>query len=459
MTFRKRLILLFPFLLISLACQAVMGIFPPTVTPIPTQTLTATATWTPQPDTPTPSPTVTPIPPTATTEPTATLAPLANSERLEIFEKLWNIINKNYVYKDFNGVDWEAVHEEYHEKVVAASNSEIFYALLNEMIFLLKDEHSAFLNPRDVEQEEKEFMGESAFVGIGVLTRAVYERHYATVLMTFPDSPAANAGIKMHDNILTVDGEPVIQGDEFLIDKLRGPEGTQVTVEVQTPGEEARQLTLTRRQFQEATPVPYQVLTTPDGKRIGYILIVTFAEMPISGQVESALADMTADSPLDGMIIDNRLNPGGADTVAKGVLGLFTKGTLGYFYDRGDNRRDFTVEDFDINGSQKFPLVVLVGKGTASFGELFAGVLKDNQRAYIIGETTDGNVELLHSYDFEDGSRAWIAHEKFRPIYHPDDDWEATGIVPDETVLSEWDKVTMETDPVIIASLEYFDSN
>ncbi len=435
-----------------------MGVFPPTVTPPPTLTLTSTVTLTPLPDTPTPSPTLTPLPPTATPEPTATLAPLSTNERLEIFEKLWNIINNNYIYKDFNGVDWEAVHEEYYQKVLTTNNSEDFYNLLNEMIFLLNDEHSAFLNPRDVAQEEIEFAGENQFVGIGILTKAVFERKYATVLLTFPDSPAANAGIKSHDNILTVDGEPVIQGDQFLIHKLRGPEGTQVTVEVQTPGEEVRQLTLTRRQFKEATPVPFQVFTTPNGKRVGYILVVTFADVTIDSQVSKALSEMSASSPLDGVIIDNRLNTGGADTVAKGTLGLFTKGTLGYFYDRHNQRRNFSVDPTDVNGSQKIPLVVLVGKGTASFGELFAGVLKDSGRAYIMGETTDGNVELLRGFDFEDGSRAWIAHEKFRPNYHTEDDWEKTGIVPDLTVLSDWDLVTSETDPTILAALEYFDS-
>lgn len=453
---RKKLLILLPLLLISLACQTVMGVVSPTVIPSSTSIPTVTLTLTPQPDTPTPSPTV---PPTETPEPTATLAPLGDDMRLEIFEKLWSIINDNYIYEDFNGVDWAAVHDEYSPKITAAKDSEEFYNLLNEMIFLLNDEHSAFLNPREVEQEEIEFIGENEFVGIGVLTQSVFERQYATVLLTFPNSPAEQAGIKAHDNILTVDGIPVIQGQESNITKLRGPAGTKVKVEVQTPGQEKRELILIRRQLKEATPVPYQILTTRDGKRVGYILIVTFADGSIDTQVKKALLDMSSDKPLDGVIIDNRLNAGGADTIARGTLGFFTDGTLGYFYDRQKQRRDFTVDAVDINGSQDVPLVVLVGKGTASFGELFAGVLKNNQRAYIIGETTDGNVELLRGYDFEDGSRAWIAREKFHPIYNPDDDWEKTGIEPDLTVVSEWDLVTTETDPVILAALEYFDSN
>jgi C-terminal processing protease CtpA/Prc len=95
--------------------------------------------------------------------------------------------------------------------------------------------------------------------------------------------------------------------------------------------------------------------------------------------------------------------------------------------------------------------------GTASYGEVFAGVLKDLDRAYLIGETTGGNVETLWGYDFDDGSRAWIAHESFRPLNHPDENWEESGVVPHLTVLSNWDEVTVETDPAVIAALEHFD--
>ena len=113
----------------------------------------------------------------------------------------------------------------------------------------------------------------------------------------------------------------------------------------------------------------------------------------------------------------------------------------------------------DINGSSSLPLVVLVGPNTVSFGEIYSGVLRDMGRATVIGELTGGNVELLRGYDFEDGSRAWIAHENFRPRNHPEQDWEATGIIPDVTVASNWDEVTLQTDPAIQAALDFLDGN
>jgi C-terminal processing protease CtpA/Prc len=202
-------------------------------------------------------------------------------------------------------------------------------------------------------------------------------------------------------------------------------------------------------------PVPNEVLSSPSGKRIGYILLVTFNDGTIDDQVGKVLNEMTSQGPLDGLIIDNRQNSGGADTILRGVLGYFTSGSLGYFISR-ETERPLQVDQLDINGSQQLPLVVLVGPGTASYGEVFSGVLKDVNRAYLIGETTDGNVETLWGYDFDDGSRAWLAHESFRPINHQEDDWEESGIIPDQTVIAGWDEYSLDNDPVVQAALDYF---
>jgi C-terminal processing protease CtpA/Prc len=98
------------------------------------------------------------------------------------------------------------------------------------------------------------------------------------------------------------------------------------------------------------------------------------------------------------------------------------------------------------------PLVVLVSKYTESFGEVFAGVLQDAGRAKIAGQTTPGNVEVLSGYDFDDGSRLWLADLTFVPAGSRAN-WEETGIIPDLEVQADWDTFTFETDPAIPAVL------
>ncbi len=434
----------------------------PPATPV-VQAIIHTATAPPAPTathTPTQTASSTPLPPTATaTEtptPTPTVRPTASPQHVRVFQELWHVVNEEYLYEDFNGLDWEAVYDEYLERIQAGVSDEEFYYLMDEMIFRLGDEHSVFFSPEAGLNEDAQYTGDYAYVGIGVLNTVVPERRRITVILVFPGSPAEQAGIRVHDSILAVDGQPIVDEDGVRQDLLRGPEGTTISLTVQTPGEAPREVQLKRSRITGEMPVPYDVLQSPAGRRIGYLLLPTFNESSIDRKVGEALRAMQADAPLDGLIIDNRQNEGGASTELSGTLGYFTGGVVGHFVNR-QGREALNVIRMNVNGSQALPLVVLVGRGTVSFGEIFSGILQDLDRAHLIGEPTDGNVEILWVFNFSDGSRVWLAHDTFAPLNSPEADWEETGIIPDEFVPSNWDEVTMETDPAIRSALEHFD--
>lgn len=426
-----------------------------TVLPSPTVTLT------PQPPTLTPSPQ-----PTNTATQTVSVAatPLPQSVQLHIFQELWTTVKEEYLYPDFNGLDWDEIHTEYRQRIEAGLTNNEFYEAMNELIMRLGDDHSVFLRPDQAFTEQEQYQGNYDYAGIGVLLSAVPERERAVILLTFPGSPAEAAGLRSRDSLLRVDGEPILDEHGFLRDIVRGPEGTPITLTIQTPGQPPRQVTVIRQRITSSLPVPYQVLVSPAGKRIGYLLLTSFADSNVDEMVGIALQSMNkhennpASLPLDGLIIDNTQNGGGADTVFRPTLAYFTRGTLGYFISRDGERPLEIKKGVDINGSQSVPLVVLIGLGTVSYGEVFAGILQDVGRAYLIGETTEGNIETLWGYDFEDGSRAWLAHETFRPLNHPEQNWEASGVVPDLTILANWDEYTLENDPLVIAALNYFDN-
>ena len=251
-------------------------------------------------------------------------------------------------------------------------------------------------------------------------------------------------------------GDQEIEHDEegYLTDGMLGIPGTTVTITVQSPGEQPRDIELVRKIIFASSPVQAEIINSPEEKKIAYIFIPTFSERSIGEQMALALEEM---GEVDGLILDNRFNGGGFDNVMSATLSHFTGGLVGHFVNR-NSEEALKLTPRNINHSQEIPLVVLVGEGTASFGEIFSGILQDQQRAYLIGETTDGNVETLWGYAFADGSRAWIAHDVFQPLNHPEADWEEFGIIPDLQVISEWDLVTLETDPVIEAALDYFDS-
>lgn len=411
-------------------------------------------TWTP---TPTSTFTLTPTQsPTATVTPTETVQPTPSELQLLVFEDLWQVVKEEYFYDDFNGQDWDAVYIEYQAKVAAGMTEADFYRAMDDMVSLLEDEHSIFLSPEDTEAGNAEFEGRYEYAGIGVLNQAVAERKLVTIILVFPGSPAEKAGLRPHDNILAVDGKPILDENGSRTELLRGPEGSKLTLTVQSPGSPPRQIELTREVISSSLPVPYEVITTISGKRIGYILLASFNDVTISNQFITALRVMSEEEPLDGLILDNRQNSGGADVVMINVLANFTRGRVGYFINR-DEQRPLRIEGRDVNGSQDLPLVVLIGQETVSFGEIFSGILQDIGRAHLIGETTDGNVEILWVYEFADGSSAWIAHDTFRPVNNPDADWEINGVIPDQQVSANWDQVTLQTDPAVQAALEYLE--
>lgn len=460
-----KLIWLRAFILLALAlsgtaCQAVSGLSVPAASK-GLQRLDhqlPRATNTPIPPSATPTFTLTPSP-TSTATPAATPTQVLSPSpvHFNVFQELWQAIKDDYLYPDFNGQDWNTVFDEYYRRIAAGMTDAAFYAAMEELVDNLGDQHSVFLSPDDAIQEEEEFQGNNNFVGVGILTQAIPERDRITIIVTFPGSPAERAGLQSHDSILAADGIPILDESGFRRDLLLGPSGTQVTLTVQSPGGSPRQVVITREEVSGPIPVPYSRLYTNGGKRIGYILIPTFADDTIDEQVADALLQLSSDSPLDGLILDNRHNSGGADTVARSVLSYFTSGRLGYFVDRNQYQRPLRVRDDRSLFPASTPLVVLVGSDTVSFGEIFSGILQDIGRAYLIGEQTEGNIELLWSYDFEDGSRAWLARETFRPINHPEQDWEVSGIIPDLILRSNWDEVTTDTDPLIQAALDHLD--
>jgi C-terminal peptidase prc len=419
--------------------------------PTPTSTFTSPIT-----DTATPSPisTATPVAipsPLPTTVPTITSIPDSETtaRHLRIFTRLWTLVRDNYLYPDYNGVDWNAIGEAYRTRIEAGLSDEDFWLLMDDMLRELNDDHSYFLSPDAVAEQELMETGTLDYVGVGFSASGVPGKGYAVILLIVPDSPAAHAGLRSHDRILEIDGLPACcdaEGYDFLY-RLLGPEGSTVKLRVQTPGESPHTVTLTRRRIQSSLPLETRQL---EGG-IGYVLIPNLWDETLPEQMHQALEGIAAGEEPSGLIIDMRVNAGGSSTVLRALLSFFADGELGYFvsHDRKDPLR---VRGTDVGGSQDVPLVILVGKKTASFGEVFSGVLQETQSALVVGRTTDGNVEILFGHDFEDGSQAWIAQETFLPPSGTD--WEETGIVPDVEIPLDWDEFTSEDDPQLEAAVE-----
>lgn len=391
----------------------------------------------------------TPLPP-AELPPNTAVDAGVTQDQLELYQAFIEDIEREYVYPDFNGVDWPAIKARYETLIAGGLTDDDFYYALNLVLYDLGDDHSYFESPEEADASDAEFAGNIDYVGIGVVVQAIPEAQRAAIVYTFPGGAAEEAGLRPHDSILLIDGQPILDESGAIRDIIRGEVDTELVLTVARPGEAPEALTLIRRRITGATPVDYCLMPAA---RIGYIFLPHLDDETIPGQVYDALDALTAGGPLAGLIIDNRQNGGGANTVLEDLLGLFTGGPQGFFVSRTESR-PFEIEPVDYAGSQTVPLVVLVGPDTVSYGEVMSGVLQAAGRATLIGQTSPGNVETMWAYTYRGGARAWIAHETFQYPGQEAGLWEETGIIPDLPVPVRWDLFTEATDPALAAAVE-----
>ena len=368
--------------------------------------------------------------------------------QLKVYQGLWSAVNDHYIYRDFRGRDWNKIGARYKALIQKGMSNDAFYAAMAAMIAELGDEHSYFQSPDAIKADKAAQESHYNFVGIGALFAPIEGTDRAAIMTVFADSPAADAGLLPHDAVLKVDGGPI--RDATGTSRTLGPDGTQVVLTIQRPGSPPHDVTLTRRKVTGMLPIDYCLVPNT---RIGYLFLPTLLDKTIGDQTRDALRNMTADGPLDGLILDNRMNGGGLGSVANTIMGLFTSGLKGYFVSR-TTREALQLKGENVGGSQTVPLVVLVDVDTVSYGEIVSGVLRLSGRAKVVGRQTLGNVEQLRSYSFADGSRAWIASDTFQPVGLANGVWEQTGILPDVAVPTRWDLFTEATDPALAKAVE-----
>lgn len=409
-------------------------------TPAPTRTTAPRATASAPAPTPTPKTAATPAASSADT-----------TLQLQVFRQLWDAVNTSYVYTDFNGLDWDGVREKEEARIRAGLTITSFYNDMRGTVESLNDNHSAFLSPDEVQAEDAEYAGQEAFVGVGIRWDVNKDKGYVFVLQTMANSPAEKGGVMAHDHILKINGDPVLDGDQLHMDRARGVSGTPVTLTLQAPGGQPRDVVLIRGDVSGAARVEYRVISDA-GRKYGYILIPTLFEQTIGQKVREALRALNK-TPLDGIIIDMRINGGGAYPILTETLGFFTSGTVGRLVDRSARPQDVNVRAERIGKSQTLPLVVLMGPSTESYAEVFSGALQFKGRATLIGSESAGNIETLRLHEFKDGSAAWLAEEAFR--LPNGQGWEGKGLTPDVRVDKNWDEFTEQNDPALAAAVAY----
>jgi carboxyl-terminal processing protease len=166
---------------------------------------------------------------------------------------------------------------------------------------------------------------------------------------------------------------------------MRGEPGSTVTLSLIREGEpNPIEVTLTREVINIASV--RQRLLEP---HFGYVRVAQF-QADTGKEVRDAIEALSSTTPLHGLVIDLRNNPGGVLQAAVAVSDLFIKaGILVYTEGRLDNAASTfrATESVVLDG---VPIIVLVNEGSASASEIVAGALQDHERALVLGTRTFG---------------------------------------------------------------------
>lgn len=325
---------------------------------------------------------------------------------------------------------------------------DLAYIALAGMMRSVNDRYTVFLTPKDFAGLNQGLDG-GDFGGTGIVIQVDDKTKYIAVQNVVPNGPADKAGVEQDDLITTIDGAstkgmslPQASG------KLRGKEGTKVTLTIQRDSSALPAMTITRAKIHQLSV--YEKMLP--GK-IGYVALTVFGR-DTGDELNTAL-DRLQSQGARALVLDLRDNGGGYLEAAVAVSSKFIpSGPIVSVESRASN---ITTLDADNTAINPLPLVVLVNGYTASASEITSGAIQDSSVGTIMGTKTFGKGVVQTIIPLPDHSAIKVTTARYltprnRDINH-------LGITPD-VVVSENKHPTFgqpAKDEQLTRALQYLD--
>ena len=399
---------------------------------------------------------------------------MTESQRIKIFEQVWNNVNEHFYDSNFNGIDWEKKHIEYKAKIEDCNNSDTLFSLLNKMLFELNSSHCGVGLLSELDQAVSPYIFSNGEIGIDI--RII--ENQVVITKVFKNSSADLANINVGFIIEKIDGLTISEIENLV--KLKPPFNDRnhkfhLTVEVlrHIYGQSGRKVEIvfldennkshieilkrTERQngISLGSGLPPAYLKSESyfiSENIAYLSFNAFNP----ADVEHILSNLQKVNKSKGLIIDLRGNDGGSIEGMKLLLGRFVteRRKYGTYINRNERNEDF-IEPVDIN--YKGEIVLLVDEISISGAENMAGIIQYFKIGKIIGNQTPGQMLWGNGYLINDSIALVIPIFKFE--YPNGFNPENNGITPDIEIEMKREDLLKGKDTQLLKAIEYLNRN
>ena len=267
-------------------------------------------------------------------------------------------------------------------------------AAIEAVLKATKDRWSNYFPPTTASAFDATLEGRYSGIGIWLRRTPANQLEISSVQ---PKSPAALAGIKVSDQLISVDGTDVSSATVAdAIAALRGSPNTTVALDLRRNSSDINV------KVKRAAVLTGDVLASQVAPKTLYIQVSAIS-LHSSDDVATALARYPHSR---GIILDLRDNPGGVLSEAVALASQFLSPGVVVSYTRKDGVPQ--VMSSTNSSPDTAPMVVLINGATASSAEVIAGALQDRNRAVIIGDRSYGKGAVQEISSLSDGSQLEI---------------------------------------------------
>ncbi|HYM77673.1 MAG TPA: S41 family peptidase [Candidatus Dormibacteraeota bacterium] len=363
------------------------------------------------------------------------------------------VLQKHFYDPQMKGVDWKKALADAESKINATDRVGEMYGAIDEMVLQLDDSHTRFIPPEQTRQPKFGFQ----LKPFGNATR-IYKIQET--------GPAAQAGLKLGDTIVGIDGVPAdrkhyfhtliyyrfIQPEEVMVvDVLVDGIPKRLTLQAELPtrlaaveaGDHAYFLDRVREAEILSKETPFQSERYGD---VGYVRIPSFE----TDRAERALWKV---KDARALVVDLRGNLGGSTEVLERFAGYFHKDNTEIMKAAFRGKSESVIAKPHTPSFWDVPLVVLVDSESASASEIFARHIQLTGRGMVIGDKTMGAVSVAQYFPQTIGINPFVPYgvetTVARAIFPDNQDLEKVGVTPDKMCIPSAYALAQKKDPCL----------